>query len=185
MPQLLIYNSSAELPRDLASQIRAVLLDEWPGPEVSGVGGALIDPELHPVYFILADGNRLRSYARTIWATVRLQDQRFKLYGLGDVITVPEYRHRGFGSRIVQEATTHIRSDPEADAAVLLTEPRLEALYRRSGWEYVPRLRVASGECEGPEAGDDFPMMLFLSAAARAARESFASHTLVLPGGEW
>jgi predicted GNAT family N-acyltransferase len=185
MPQLHIYNSSAELPRELASQIRSLLLAEWPGPEVDDTEEPLTAPALHPTYFILTAGNRLRSYARTIWATVAHQDQHFKLYGLGDVITVPKYRRKGYGSRIVQAATAQIWSDPKADAAVLLTKPELAALYQQSSWEYVPGLRVASDEYGGYEASDVFPLMLFLSAAARDARANFASHPLVLPGDEW
>ena len=185
MLQLLIYDSSAELPRELASEIRSVLLAEWPGPEVDDTSESLIDPALHPVYFILADGNRLRSYARTIWARVAHQDQHFKLYGLGDVITVPQYRRKGYGGRIVQEATAHIRSDQTADAAVLLAQPRLVALYSQSGWECVPGLRVMSGERDGHMTSDVIPMMMFLSATAQAARAGFASQTLVLPGDEW
>ena len=184
MLQLHVYDISAELPHELASQIRAILLDEWPGPEQGDAGELLIGPEWHPTYFILAEENRLRSYARAIWALVVHQEQYFKLYGLGDVITLPQYRHQGYAGRIVQEATTHIRSDPTADAAVLLTRPELAALYQRSGWEYVPGLRVMSGECD-EHVTSDLPMMMFLSATAQAARASFASETLVLPGDEW
>ena len=145
----------------------------------------MINPELHPTYFILVKSNQLLSYARTLWMTVAHNDQHFKLYGLGDVITVPEYRHRGYAGRIIAEATAYIRSDPEADAAVLLTRPQLEALYRRSGWESISGLRVTTGEYDAHEARDTIPMMLFLSVAADVARAGFASHTLVLPGDEW
>lgn len=185
MLRLLTYNSSAELPPELAAQIRAALLAQWPGPDVDDAGGPLIEPELHPTYFALADGRELRSYARTIWAHVTHRDQRLKLYGLGDVITLPGYRHRGYANRMVQEATAHIRSDPEADAALLLTESGLEGLYRRSGWQYVPGLRVESSGREGREASDAVAMMLFLSEAAHMAREGFVGSRLVLPGGEW
>lgn len=57
MPLLLIYNSSDEIPREPESQIRTVLLDEWPRPYVDDTGGLLIEPQLHPTYFILADAN--------------------------------------------------------------------------------------------------------------------------------
>lgn len=185
MLQLLIYASSAEFPVELASQIRPALLKEWPGPEAYDSAESLTAPELHPTYFILADGNQLLSYARTIWVWVEHGAQRFKLYGLGDVLTVQQYRHKGYGSRIVREATAHIRSDPEADVALLLTRHELAGLYQQSGWEHIHGLRVVSGEDEGREASDAFPMMLFLSAAARSSRAGFASHTLVLPGDEW
>jgi hypothetical protein len=41
-----------------------------------------------------------------------------------------------------------------------------------------------SGECD-EHVTSDLPLMMFLSAAAQAARASFASQTLVLPGDEW
>lgn len=185
MPQLLVYNSSAEPPCHFAEQIHSALLAEWPAPDTDVRGGSLIAPELHPTYFLLVERNRLLSYARTIWMTVAHNQQHFKLYGLGDVLTVPQCRHQGYGNRLVQEATAHLSSDPEADAALLLTRPELAELYRRSGWEHVPGLRVVTGEYDGHESGDVFPMMLFLPAAAHVSRESFASQTLVLPGDEW
>jgi hypothetical protein len=185
MLQLFIYDSSTEFPLELARQIRVALLDEWPCTDAEDTLESLTEPQLHPTYFVLAEWNRLLSYARTIWVTMEYGAQRFKLYGLGDVMTVPQHRHKGYGDRIVREATAHIRSDPEADAALLLTRPELTELYQRSGWEHVPGLRVASSEDEGNEASNAFPMMLFLSVAARAARPSFARHTLVLPGDEW
>jgi GNAT superfamily N-acetyltransferase len=185
MLQLHIYDSSAELPRALAGQIRSALLAEWPGSEADDTGGLLLGPEWHPTYFVLADEDGLRSYARTVWARVVHQAQHFKLYGLGDVLTVPQHRCQGYGGRIVQEATAHIRSDPTADAAVLLTQPKLAALYRRSGWEEVPGLQVMSGGCDGHVTNAILPMMMFLSAAAQSARARFAGDTLVLPGDEW
>jgi len=111
--------------------------------------------------------------------------QSFKLYGLGDVITKPDCRRKGYGGQIVEEATTHIKSDRDADAAVLLTEAKLEALYQRSGWGYVPGLRVTTGEYDGFAAGETFPMMLFLSPKARAVRARFPEERLVLQGDEW
>jgi predicted GNAT family N-acyltransferase len=118
-------------------------------------------------------------------ATVLHLGQSFKLAGLGDVITKREFRHNGYGGSIVEEATAHIKSDREADAAVLLTEPKLEAFYRRSGWGCVPGLQVVTSDYGECITGKTIPMMLFLSAKALAAREIFSKETLLLPGDEW
>src|SRR5688500_18770789 len=131
MLQLLLYNTTADLPRALESQIRSLLRAEWPPLGEDETNGPLTAPELHPVYFILAEGTAAWSYARTMWARITHIGRDWKLYGLGDVVTAPRLRGLGYGSRIVQEATTHIRSDCEADAAVLLTQPRLETFYGR------------------------------------------------------
>src|SRR4030095_16600793 len=101
------------------------------------------------------------SYARTIWATVPHLGQGLKLYGLGDVVTQPGFRHKGYGGLVVDEATTHIKSDREADAAVLRAEPKLGSFHQRSGWGYVPGLRVATGESSEGAAGATIPMVLF------------------------
>ena len=185
MPRLMRYDSAATVPPRLEGQIRSLLHAEWPGAGGGGPSRPLTDPGLHPVYFVLADGERVLSYARTIWATVSHLGRSFKLYGLGDVVTKPGFRRNGYGGRVVNEATTHIKSDREADAAVLLARPELGGFYRRGGWDYVPGLRVATGEEDECAAGGTFPMMLFLSAKARAARALFPKETLTLPGDEW
>ena len=185
MPRLMRYDAAATIPPRLEAQIRSLLHVEWPGPDEGHTAQPLCDPELHPAYFVLANGDQVLSYARTIWATVLHRGQSFKLYGLGDVVTRLEFRLKGYGGCVAKEATTHIRSDQEADAAVLLTEPKLEAFYRRSGWEYVPGLRVVTSEYDECAAGEAFPMMLFLSAKAHAAREILAEDSLILPGDEW
>jgi predicted GNAT family N-acyltransferase len=177
------YDSVSTIPRQLEAQIRYLLSTEWPGPDADDAAQPLIDPKLHPTYVVLADGDQVISYSRTIWAMVSHLGQCFKLYGLGDVITRPEFRQQGYGGRIVEEATTYIKLDPDADAALLLTEPKLESFYRRSGWDSVPGLRVTTSEEYSERA--TLPMMLFLSAKALAAQEIFSKHTLVLPGDEW
>jgi predicted N-acetyltransferase YhbS len=145
----------------------------------------LVDPGLCPIYFLLAEGDRVLSFARTIRATVSHLGRSFILYGLGDVITAPEWRRHGYGGRVVEEATAHIKSDREADAAVLLTGRELEAFYGQRGWECVRGLRVITSEGDGCAAEAAFPMMLFISAKARAARRHFTRDMLVLPGDEW
>jgi predicted GNAT family N-acyltransferase len=179
------YDSTATVPFHLEVQVRSLLYAEWSGSDEGDAAQPLTDPQLHPTYFILADEDQVLSYARTIWAMVSHLGQSFKLYGLGDVVTEPKFRRKGYGSRIVEEATTHIKSDREADAALLLTEPSLETFYRRSGWKYVPGLRVMTGEYDECSIGTTFPMMMFLSAKAYTSREVFPEDRLVLPGNEW
>ena len=44
---------------------------------------------------------------------------------------------------------------------------------------------MAQDQYEGCAAEETFPMMLFLSAKAHAARETLAEDSLILPGDEW
>lgn len=186
VPQMMRYDSAAAIPPRFEAQVRAILhAAGWLAVEEMGAARPLVDPKLHPVYFILAEGDRVLSYARTIRATVTHLGRSFILYGLGDVITAPEFRRRGYGGRVVEEATARIKSDREADAALLLTERKLEAFYKRRGWEDVRGLRVVAGERDACPADATVPIMLFISTKARAARPIFTTDTLALPGDEW
>ena len=184
MPELAVYTRSENIEPKIEREIRALLDSEWLGSSQDPVSGALIDRDLHPVYFVFTEGDRVLGYARTICVWVAHLGRTFKLYGLGDVITAPQWRRMGYGTRLVEAASAYIRSDPEADAALLLTEPRLEALYGRSGWTHVSGLRVVTDDRE-ETAAEVFPMMMFLSAGARAVSGDFAQRPLVLPGEEW
>ena len=184
MPELRRYGGADEIPRELERQVRSLLRAEWPVPG-DETDGTFVAPEWHPTHFILADGHKVWSYARTVWARVTHLSRGLKLYGLGDVVTAPGLRGSGYGSRVVREATAHIRSDREADAAVLLTGPELEAFYRRCGWEAVPELEVRTDEYDEHHRGASLPMMLFLSASAGSMRAGFHASPLVLPGDEW
>ena len=185
MIQLIRYNTSEELPPQIVHEIRSLAYSQWPGSNENQGSGILIDPDLHPVYFVLRDGDHVLGSARTIWTWAAHLGRTLKVYGLGDVITAPQWRRKGYGRRLVAAATAHIRSDPEADIAVLLTEPRLEALYSRSGWVHIAGMRIVTSEDDGAQAAGVVPMMLFLSAGARGARDDFLQQPLVLPGDEW
>jgi aminoglycoside 2'-N-acetyltransferase I len=185
MLRLLRYDSDLAIPLGLEVQIRSLLSAEWPGADDEDLTQPLTAPEFHPRYFVVADGEQVLSYARTIWTMVWHRGQHFKLYGVGDVITAPEVRYQGYGGRIVAAATTDIQADREADLALLRTEPRLETFYRRSGWAYAPGLQIVTREEDELEDEPLFAMMLFLSAQAQAARKFFPLDPLVLPGDEW
>lgn len=184
MAHLMRYDSTATIPLHLEVQVRALLSAEWPDSDEDATR-PLTYPQLHPMYFIITDEEQVISYARTIWAMVSHLGQSFKLYGLGDVVTKPQFRCKGYGRRIVEKATTHIKSDREADAALLLTAPSLESFYQRSGWESIPELRVMTGEYDESNIETALPMMMFISAKAHTSREVFFDATLVLSGDEW
>lgn len=184
MPEFRRYDGTDEFPSEMERQIRSLLQAEWPTPE-GETDGPLVAPRWHPTYFILTEGGMVWSYARTVWARVTHLGRGLKLYGLGDVVTSPELRGSGYGGRVVREAAAYIRSDREADAALLLTGPGLEPFYQRCGWEAVPELEVRTDDYDEHHRGGSLPMMLFLSASAGSMRPGFHVSPLVLPGDEW
>jgi GNAT superfamily N-acetyltransferase len=185
MLQLHVYHTAEDLPALYEWQIRSFLRIIWYAPNEEDLNEPLTAAELHPVFFILAKGDMLISYTRLIWMKVSHVGQTFKMYGLGDVFTFPASRGRGYGRQIVQAAADYLHADPEADAAILLTEPALEGFYHYSGWEHIPAMSITVGERDNPRKCDDFPMMLFLSQKARQMRSAFETEPIFLPGDEW
>lgn len=185
MPHLSVYTAEDAIRPEIVREIRALLASEWPDSDGETARGPLVDPALHPVFFVLTSGERVLSYARTIWASGELEDEILKVYGLGDVITAPESRRAGYAGRIVAAATSYIQADPDADLGILLTVPRLEAWYGRQRWIHVPGFRVATDDYESEYAPEPFPMILLLSAGMRRARAELSRSILVLPGDEW
>jgi predicted N-acetyltransferase YhbS len=185
MPELMRYASTDTIRLHLEARIRALLHAEWPGNEATEATQPLLASEFHPMHFVLADAEEVLGYARTIWMEVPYLEQNLKLYGLGDVVIKPKFRNQRYGTRIVEAATVFIQSDQEADAAVLLTEPNLEAFYRRCGWRHFTRPQIVISESGGCAAEANFPMMLLLSTRAHAALNKLQDEPLVLTGDEW
>lgn len=184
MSELSVYNSD-EIPPETERRIRSLVTSEWPATDDDILTSPLLEPDLHPVFFVLTRGDDVLSYGRTIQAWVPNAGRTLKVYGLGDVVTAPEHRGLGFGGRIVEATTAHIRSDPEADVGVLLTEPALQPWYGRYGWTQVPGLRVRTDEYHDAATAGVVPMFLVLSTALAASGSDLHERTLTLPGCEW
>lgn len=180
-----IYKTEKDIPEQFHWQIRTFLRIIWCEPNDEELDSELTPAELHPMFFILAKGDKLISYARLIWLNVVHSAQTFKLYGLGDVFTFPESRRKGYGKQIVQIATDYIRNDPEADAAVLLTELSLDSFYQDCGWQYLPNTLVTTGMAGSPILSEDFIMILFVSEKSLKYRIELQTSPLFLPGNEW
>ncbi|MBX7220870.1 MAG: GNAT family N-acetyltransferase [Blastocatellia bacterium] len=184
MIQILKFDSIDDIPPPLVEQVQQLLLAQWGDPDEPELSHPVIQSELHPVYFLVTEDRRVRSYTRTIWKQTAHLGDSFKLYGLGDVIADPQFRQHGFGGMVVEAASNHIRSDPQADAAFLITEPRLGKFYGRYGWEHIPELRVTNDEDELDDESE-FSMMMFLSPKAQAARAKWCREPLHLTDDEW
>ena len=186
MEKLYIYQSTEELPKQFEWQIRTFLRILWFNANEDEYSEPITSTEFHPVYFVLAGEDKLIiSYARIIWMSIIHLGETYKIYGLGDVFTFPASRNKGFGKKVVSSATNYIRADSDADVALLLTEPKLENFYQQSGWEYIPDLRLLTGEQRKLKLNSDFAMMMFLSQKAQHNRTNFQTQSVFLPGDEW
>ncbi len=89
-------------------------------------------PEQHPFHFVLAENRVLISYVGVIWKYLEHAGERYKTYGLSGVFTYPAFRCQGYGSRLVEEATEHIRRS-DADIGLFTCDPSLRDFYGASG----------------------------------------------------
>ncbi len=148
-PHVYRYDSEETIPDDVHDHIVAAVGDEWPWDDNAN---ELVNPSLHPTYFVSMQDGTLQSYGRTIWALGTAGEHKFKVYGLGDVVTPATWRRSGYGSAVVAAATSHIRSDATADVAVLHTEHRLHRLYAHHGWTSINHFSCVTDE-KGGEGG--------------------------------
>jgi GNAT superfamily N-acetyltransferase len=120
------------------------------------------DPALRPVHFALVAGDALISHASASEVEMEHAGERFRMGGLGNVMTFPAFRGRGYGNRVVEAATQHLRSS-DADVAALFCGAQRVPFYQRSGWSVVP----------SEPGSEDTRMMLFISARGLSARPAF------------
>ncbi len=102
--------------------------------------------------------------------------------GLGNVLTYPSFRGRGYGRRILDAATRYIQTS-DADVAALFCDPALEGFYSKSGWETIKGVATLTGAREAPTEYDALRMMLFVSDRGRAGRGEFETQPLYIEHG--
>jgi predicted N-acetyltransferase YhbS len=185
MPAIQIYPSSEALPPEYDCQIRSFIRMTWHDAYEYDLNAPLTSPEIHAQHVVMAEQHVVISHARVSWVLMEHAGQTYKLYCLGDMLTYPAFRHRGYGQQVVKAATDLIKADATADAAILLTDPELEGFYGQSGWEHIDGMAVLKGSRDEPIDYDSFAMMLFLSPQGEAGRAAFTTQTVFLPGYAW
>ena len=185
MRSLQVYHSNEELPATYECQIRAYVRMLWHDHYLYDLDEPFIPPERHPHYVVMVERHALFSAARVNWVTVEHAGEGLRMYCLGDVFTYPAFRKQGYGRQVVAAATDLIRSDPEADAAILFTQPDLNNFFGQSGWKHIAGLSASVGERDNAEPHHYFAMMLFLSDRARAMQTAFETQPIFLPGYAW
>ncbi len=180
MPQLLTYHHR-EFPPDLHWQAVSLMRVEWPFIE-GGLPKETYPAGLHPVHFVVAEERVLLSYAAVIRLRVEHGGEVYGVRGLGNVLTYPASRGKGYGRQVVDAATRYIAAS-DADVAVLFCEPSLEGFYQRSGWAAIRGAATLTGPREAPAAYDALRMMLFVSGKGKAGRRAFETRPLHIEHG--
>lgn len=182
-PQIYIYRPEDEIPPHYYYQAQSFVRIFWADGDDHDIDLGLKEPTIHVV---LAKGKLLLSYATVVWREVAIDGQSYQCYGIGDVMTFPSFRKRGYGGQVVQTATNMIKTETSADFGLLWTEPDNYNLYQRSGWEVMPDLVTLSGDPAHPDSYDDeSAMVLFCSGKAQKARTAIASGEIYIGAEKW
>jgi GNAT superfamily N-acetyltransferase len=184
MVQLSAFDTDS-LPEAHEHQIRSFIRLHWHDQYQYAFDGPLVPAERHATHLVVHERHALFSHGRIIWVELEHQGHRFRFYCLGDVLTYPAFRRRGFGGQIVETGTNLIRNAPLADAAILFTGIAATPFYAAHGWETMPTLRASYGHPTAAEPAQGTAMMLFVSERAKRQRKAFETQELRLPGWGW
>jgi hypothetical protein len=181
MPTLTIY-PHAQFPAIFKWQAIAFMRMEWPSifqgdnlymPET-------YPPEMDPVHFVVSQGDTLISYGALLKINLAHSGADYRVYGFGNMLTFPPFRHQGWGRQVLQAATLFI-GQSDADVAALFCDPSLEPFYAAQGWT-TTHCPTRLGQ---PNQFEDYPpsrMMLFISKKGRLNKVEFETKPMYI---EW
>src|SRR5215475_11143369 len=101
---------AAEFPAVLEWQVRDFVRIVWSDSHVDSPAVSLGDMTRDPINFVIVDGDMLISHAQVTTFTIDHADITYKVAGVGGVMTYPNFRNGGYGSRLVAAVTQHIAS---------------------------------------------------------------------------
>jgi GNAT superfamily N-acetyltransferase len=188
----LITCADNDLPSYVRWQVLSFLRMEWPFifRGEARLTKHIHDPEFFPFHVALVEEEVLISYATILQMQLDHASATYRVAGLANVMTYPPYRNEGHATRVVREASDHIKAGgcagrggggpthsvggpPPADVAALFCDPALREFYARSGWEPIDGGLTLVGPAADPRPFDALRMMLFLSEKGQAGRRAF------------
>ena len=172
MPQLSIYRQS-EFPAIYKWQAIAFMRMEWTSIfyDDNLYMSETYPPESHPVHFVMSEGDTLVSYATLLKLEIAQAGIDYQIYGLGNLLTFPPYRKRGYGGQVLQAATEFVQQS-DVDAGILFCDPLLESFYETKGW-ISTHSPTRLGQPDHYQAYAPSRMMLFVSEKALAHQADF------------
>lgn len=98
-------------------------------------------------HFSIVENGNLISRAEVIQVSLEHLEQTYNVCGICNVLTLPQFQRKGYGTQIVKAATDYIlRSD--VDLGLLFCEPQLESFYASNGWtaQNIAVTRIGSSD---------------------------------------
>jgi GNAT superfamily N-acetyltransferase len=185
MIRQLIYPTK-ELPAVLQCQILSFLRMTWPEGFITEAQRRewIAHQENHPLHFVFVEDSFLISHLEVVWKYLEHAGVTYKAYGLSGVFTTPAFREQGYGQRLVEAGTAHIKAS-DADIGMLWCAPSLKGFYARSGWIGMEKSETLIGPKEDPSVYHLLLMMLFLSQKEQRGRPFFENESIYFGREAW
>lgn len=173
-------NNGMEIKKQILS------LEETAWPTENGGETFPSAPDTYATSFILAENGRAVGHVGLRKKAFFHKGSAYLVYGLSEVVTHPDYRNRGIGTKMLQKAADYIRSE-KPDISVFTCSPKRIGFYTGGGWQVLEGTCLVGGTKSAPFRSDSLglvTMICFLSEKAKAHRQDFENTDIVLELGE-
>lgn len=134
--------------------------------------------------FMLLENQKVISHAAILTKSLTHAGKRYKLAGLGGVLTHPQFQNKGFGTQVVKLSTDYIDTQ-DCDIAVLFCHRKREDFYGKNGWQILANSDITIGKNRfHAEPQDELTMIRYISAKANRDRKLFETEPIFF-GDSW
>ncbi|WHY64443.1 GNAT family N-acetyltransferase [Neobacillus sp. SuZ13] len=184
----LLHFQQGDCPSYIKKQIISLMRQEW--PQAFGDN----DEEIHwpdsietqPTSLVFVENNIVINHVAIPWKYISHKGQKYKAFGLSEVITNSSFRKQGFGLRLIKEAYSLIEKN-NPDISLFTCEPALVHLYTKGGWEHKQNINLIGGTRNQPFRSDSLglcTMIKLFSAKAQIKLLTFEETDVYLELGE-
>ena len=164
------------LPDHFRWQVISALRMMWP-EDFAGTNccpTTIFGPDWQSTHVVISAGDSVIAHAGFVLLDLTHCGESYRVAGLGAVVTFPNFRRTGLGTRAVAEATRLI-DESEADVAALFCPNHLLRFYGQFGWSNQSEGLTTTGNPQSPTIEPEPRLMRFLSDHGRSGEHSFST----------
>ncbi|WP_066303868.1 GNAT family N-acetyltransferase [Bacillus sp. FJAT-29814] len=163
-------------PSYIKKQIISLMRQEW--PQAFGDHDEDLhwpdSPETQPTSLVLVEDNIVISHVAIPWKNISHEGQKYKAFGLSEVMTNSSFRKQGFGLRLIKEAYSFIEKN-NPDISIFTCEPALVHFHTKGGWEHKQNINLIGGTRDKPFRSDILGLCTMINLFSAKAQNNFLS----------
>ena len=175
MIELLNFHQE-DCPTYIKKQIISLMRQEW--PQAFGDNEEDIhwpdSLETKPTSLVFVENNIVISHVAIPWKYISHEGQKYKAFGLSEVMTNPHFRQQGFGLRLIKEAYSFIEKN-NPDISIFTCEPVLVHFYSKAGGEHYQNINLIGGTRNKPFRSDSLGLCTMINLFSTRAQNNLLS----------